>query len=324
MRDLCVIEFEWLQTASPENMNDITHKNVTLRTATAVAAVHCSAATAILIRENKLPKGNLFDVARAAGLLGAKATPSLIPHCHPVPIEHLSIEFEVAETSEQAKVIVKVFAQTIYKTGIEIEAITAATVAALTIFDLLKPVDTNLEISGVKLLEKTGGKSDRRKLSGKGYTAAVLVCSDSTSQGKREDTSGKIIEAQLARHEADVVEYKIVPDEIDGIQKQVRAWVDQNIDFIFTTGGTGLSPRDQVVEAIAPMLEKTADGIGEKMRQYGNERTPLAMFSRSLAGSIGRTLVVCLPGSSSGAKESLNAILPALFHANEMLRGGGH
>lgn len=305
-------------------MNDITHKNYSLRTATATAAVFCSPATIDLIKENRLPKGNLFDVARAAGLLGAKATPSLIPHCHPVPIEHLDISFEVLSEGERGKVLIKVFAKTIYKTGIEIEAITAATVTALTVFDLLKPVDTALEIGGVRLLEKTGGKSERKKLSGAGYTAAILVCSDSASQGKREDASGKIIEAELQRHEVKIAEYKIIPDDIAQIQQQIKAWVAQGVQFIFTTGGTGLSPRDQAVEAIAPLLEKTADGIGEKMRQYGNERTPLAMFSRSLAGSIGQTLIVCLPGSSNGARESLDAILPAIFHANKMLKGGGH
>ena len=305
-------------------MNDITRKNPSLRTATASATVLCSAATIELIEKNQLPKGNLFDVARAAGLLGAKATPSLIPHCHPVPIEQIDISFDTAKEGEQGKVIVRVFAQTIYKTGIEIEAVTAATVTALTIFDLLKPVDTALEITAVKLLEKTGGKSDRQKLTGKGHSATILVCSDSAAQGKREDSSGKIIQAELEKHEVKIADYKIIPDDIAAIQQHIRQWAAEGIDFVFTTGGTGLSPRDQVVEAVSPLLEKVADGIAEKMRQYGNERTPLAMFSRSLAGSIGKTLVVCLPGSSAGARESLDAVLPAIFHANKMLRGGGH
>ncbi|MBV6494202.1 MAG: hypothetical protein LDLANPLL_02233 [Turneriella sp.] len=305
-------------------MNNITHKNASLRTARAVAEVHCSATTLDSVRESKLPKGNLYDVARAAGFLGAKATPSLIPHCHPVPIEHLAIDFEPIQEKERGKIIIRVYAQSVYKTGIEIEAITAATIAALTIFDLLKPVDTTLEISGIKCVEKTGGKSDRKKYSGANHTAAILVCSDSASQGKREDNSGKIIQAELERYQMSIVEYKIIPDEINEIQDNIKKWVAEGVEYIFTTGGTGLSPRDQAVEAVTPLLEKVADGIGEKMRQYGNERTPLSMFSRSLAGSIGKTLVVCLPGSSGGARESLEAILPALFHAHKMLRGGGH
>jgi len=305
-------------------MNDITRKNVSLRTATATAAVSCSAETLVMIEQNTLPKGNLFDVARAAGLLGAKATPSLIPHCHPIPIEHLDIRFELASEGGRGRVVIEVYAQTIYKTGIEIEAITAATIAALTVFDLLKPVDSALEISGVKLLKKTGGKADRKKDTGAGLTAAILVCSDSVAGGKREDASGKTIKAELEKHEVKIAEYKIVADEISAIQQQIKAWVAAGVQFIFTTGGTGLSPRDVAVEAVTPLLEKTADGIAEKMRQYGNERTPLAMFSRSLAGSIGETLIVCLPGSANGVRESLDAVLPALFHAHAMLRGGGH
>jgi cyclic pyranopterin phosphate synthase len=305
-------------------MNDITAKVHTLRSAHAVASVCCSAATIALIKANGLPKGNLFDVARAAGLLGAKATPSLIPHCHPVPIEHLDIRFDLASEGIRGRVSIDVFAKTIYKTGIEIEAVTAATIAALTIFDLLKPVDNELEISAVKLINKTGGKSDRKKFSGNGLSAAILVCSDSVSQGTREDSSGKIIEGELKKHEATIADYKITSDDIAEIQKQIKTWVAAGVNFIFTTGGTGLSPRDQVVEAVTPLFEKVADGVGERMRNYGNERTPLAMFSRSISGSIGETLIVCLPGSSAGARESLEAILPAIFHAHQMLKGAGH
>jgi len=305
-------------------MNDITRKNLSLRTATATATVGCSAETLAMIEQNTLPKGNLFDVARAAGLLGAKATPSLIPHCHPIPIEHLDIRFELASDGARGRVVIEVFAQTIYKTGIEIEAITAATITALTVFDLLKPVDTALEITDVKLLKKTGGKADRKKDSGAGLTAAILVCSDSVAAGNREDASGKTIKAELEKHEVKIAEYKIVADDVTAIQQPIKAWVAAGVQFIFTTGGTGLAPRDVAVEAVSPLLEKTADGIAEKMRQYGNERTPLAMFSRSLAGSIGETLIVCLPGSANGVRESLDAVLPALFHAHGMLRGGGH
>lgn len=305
-------------------MTDITHKNSSLRMASAFAEVLCAKETLALIRAQALPKGNLFDVARAAGLLAAKATPSLIPHCHPIPIEHLEISFEVGESGERGRISVTVSAKTVYKTGIEIEAMTAASITALTLFDLLKPVDHSLEISGIRLLQKTGGKSDRNKTSGQGMTAAILVCSDSVSSGLKEDKSGKAIEALLAEQQMRIADYKVVPDNIIQIQQVIQDWVAQKVDFIITTGGTGLGPRDMTVEAVEPLLEKVADGIAEKMRQYGNERTPLAMFSRSLAGSIGQTLVVCLPGSSAGVKESLAAIFPAIFHANAMLRGGGH
>ncbi len=101
-------------------------------------------------------------------------------------------------------------------------------------------------------------------------------------------------------------------------------WVALDIPFIFTTGGTGLGPRDRTVEAVKSIIERDADGISEAMRSFGQMRTPLAMMSRSIAGSINHSLIVTLPGSSDGVRESLEAILPAVFHARKMLKGGDH
>lgn len=123
---------------------------------------------------------------------------------------------------------------------------------------------------------------------------------------------------------ARVSHYLVVPDEKELIQNQIKKWVAEDIHFIFTTGGTGLGPRDNTVSAVKEMLERDAEGIMEAIRSFGQMRTPLAMMSRGVAGSIGQTLVVTLPGSSNGARESMEAILPAVFHARKMMRGGGH
>lgn len=316
-------------------MRNITHKQITLRTARAIGIIFCSPETIRLIQENQLPKGNLFDVARAAAFLGAKATPQLLPHCHPVTIDGMEVEFEFleqdmhqeyfgAEVFRRSGIVIKGEAQSIGRTGIEMEMLTGVSIAALEIYDMLKPVDTQLEIGSIKLLEKKGGKSDRKKYFATPPTCAVLVCSDSTAEGKREDKSGKLIQQMLSEVNANVVHYKVVPDEKDVIQKQIREWVNEDVHFIFTTGGTGLGPRDHTVAAVKEILERDADGITEAMRAFGQMRTPLAMMSRGVAGSIAQTLVVTLPGSSDGARESLEAILPAVFHARKMMKGGGH
>lgn len=304
-------------------MRDITSKQITLRTATAVAVIYCTAETITLIRNNELPKGNLFDVARAAGFLGAKLTPQLLPHCHPVTIDGMDISFEI-NTHERPGITISGHAKSIGRTGIEMEMLTAVSVAALEIYDMLKPVDTTLEIGGIKLLNKTGGKSDRKKYFSTPPVCAILVCSDSTAAGKRTDNSGIKIKELLEKVNANVVAYEIVPDDKALIQKQVLKWVAEDVHFIFTTGGTGLGPRDNTVSAVSEILERDADGITEAMRNFGQMRTPMAMMSRAVAGSIAHTLILTLPGSTDGVRESLEAVLPGLFHARKMMKGGGH
>jgi cyclic pyranopterin phosphate synthase len=132
-------------------MRDITHKQISLRTAKAVGVIFCSPATIELIQKNELPKGNLFDVARAAAFLGAKATPQLLPHCHPVTIDGMNVEFEILNKELHAElfttsilectgIVIKGEARSIGRTGIEMEILTGVSVAAREIYDMLNPV----------------------------------------------------------------------------------------------------------------------------------------------------------------------------------------
>ncbi len=138
-------------------MVDITHKDHTLRTAVAQAIVEVSSPETIAaIKEDRVPKGNVFAMSKAAGLLGVKKTPDLLPDCHPLPIEYTDIQYEIAGL--QIKILITV--KTIYKTGVEVEAMHGASVVALNMYDMLKPLDKGIEIKGIKLLKKSGGKSD--------------------------------------------------------------------------------------------------------------------------------------------------------------------
>ncbi len=314
-------------------MRDITDKQSTLRTASAQAIVYCTSATLELISKKKIPKGDVFEFARAAGLLGAKNTAHLIPHCHPIGIDSMHFDFEFLTQENYARstggtmfrpgIVVTAAAKCIGRTGIEIEAITGVSIAALTIYDILKPLDTALEISHIKVLGKTGGKSDRKYFEG-APTCAVLVCSDSVFGGVKDDASGATIRHMLEGHNAVVADVVIVNDDKAAIQDQIRRWVSQDVHFVFTTGGTGLGPRDVTVEAVEEILDRRADGIADAMRAHGQIRTPLAMMSRAVAGSIRGTTIVTLPGSVNGVRECLDAILPAVFHVRQMLLGGGH
>jgi len=221
------------------------------------------------------------------------------------------------------RVDISVTVSAIWKTGVEMEALTAASAAALTIYDMLKPVDTALEISTVRLESKRGGKTDFSDRPPEGFRAAVIVTSDGTAAGKREDRSGVIIRQRLEGYGLEPA-YEILPDEEEEIVALLQKFSDENCDLVLTTGGTGLGPRDVTVEATRRVIDREIPGITEAARSYGQSRTPYAMLSRGLAGLCGSTLIVNLPGSSKGAAESLDALLPALFHAYPMMRGGGH
>lgn len=138
-------------------MVDITHKKATLRTAVAQAIVQVSSEDTITaIRNHTVPKGDVFAMSKAAGLLGVKRTADLLPDCHPLPIEYTDISYTISGLQITVLITVK----TMYKTGVEVEAMHGASIVALNMYDMLKPIDKGIEIQNIKLLKKTGGKSD--------------------------------------------------------------------------------------------------------------------------------------------------------------------
>lgn len=299
-------------------MKDVSDKITTLRTATAEVKVYASPEAVASAMSGTTPKGAVWDIARAAGIIAAKKTPELIPYCHQISLEHIKINFEALDTTIKITSAIKAIA----RTGVEMEALTAASVAALTVYDMLKPICDDIRISDLKLVEKKGGKSDfKEKII---PSAAILVTSDGISAGKKEDRSGKIIAERLKSFGAEVKSYLVIPDDKEKILKTVRGWIDEGIGLIVTTGGTGLGPRDVTVDALKSIIERDVPGISETMRDFGQKRTPYAMLSRGVAGTVGKTLVITLPGSSKGVSESLDALFPHIFHIYPMLAGGGH
>jgi molybdenum cofactor biosynthesis protein MoaC len=302
-------------------MVPITHKSSTLRKAIAQAIVRVSKPETIqAIRNRTVPKGDVLECARVAGLFAAKRTADMIPDCHPLPIEYTAVSYTLGEMELNIQVEI----HTIYKTGVEVEAMHAASVVALTVYDMLKPIDKGVSIEQIKLLEKKGGKSDRNAALGQARRAAILVCSDSLAAGQGSDRSGEVIREKLVQLGITVEEKQIVPDVVEAIQAAVTHFVGQGVDLLLITGGTGLSPRDVTPEALEPLLDRRIPGVEEAIRSYGQQRLATAMLSRSVAGQIGKTLVLALPGSPAGAAEGMDAIFPALLHAFSVVEGARH
>jgi len=301
-------------------MINITHKSSTLRYAKAEGFLKLKPSTVDLIGRGGVKKGDIHTAAKLSGIEGAKRTPEWITFTHTIPIDGVTVETELM--ADRLKITSEV--HTVWKTGVEVEAITSVTAALLNVLDMLKPHDSDIIMTDIRVVEKKGGKNDFRDSFEKPLKAAVLVISDSTFAGDREDRSGKVISSILEEFDVERQAYEILPDDEQKIHDRVAALIEEGFHLIITTGGTGFGPKDVTPEAIRPLIKKEAPGIAEQMRNYGTDRTPYAMLSREVAGINGNSLILTLPGSSKGAEESMRALFPGVMHIFPMLWGGKH
>src|SRR5438270_718019 len=229
-----------MERKSSKSMKNITHKPTSLRKAVATAIIKTSKQDTIdAILNKQVPKGDVFEFSRAAGLLAIKKTSDVIPDCHPLPIEYAAIRHQV----EELNILIEVEVHTIYRTGVEVEAMHGASITALTMYDMLKPIDKELEISTIKLVQKKGGKTDYNDQASN-LRCAVVVCSDSVAAGTKQDQSGKAIIQKLQQHGLDASKYVIIPDEAELIRAKAKQLSEEEYSLVLFTGGTGLYRRD--------------------------------------------------------------------------------
>jgi len=299
---------------------DISHKLETLREATAYGRIKLSPQCVEKIKNNLLPKGNCLEATKLAGIYGAKQTPFLLPFCHPVGFDHVEIDTSVGENFIEVTAKVRGIA----RTGYEMEALTAVSVALLNIYDMCKNFDPQMVIEEIKLLSKKGGKSQHFETL-EGIKTAVITVSDRASKGIYEDKSGKLAVEKLKELNAEVVYYTVVPDEEKAIEKAIKEAIAKGAEIIVTSGGTGLSPRDITPEVVSKMAFKEIKGFGEAMRVLGSRFTPKALVSRATAYILpNQKVVLVLPGSKGAVNDYLTLLGGLLKHALDMAKGKGH
>ncbi len=310
--------FTHLDTSGNITMVDVSGKPGTLRTASASGYIMMQPETIELLSHAALPKGNVLTTAKLAGIMAAKNTAHLIPLCHQLNLSWADIVFDV----QKDRVAIVSTVKTKESTGVEMEALTAVSIAALTIYDMCKAVDKSMEIGSITLEKKTGGKS----YDPDGYRpkTSILVLSDSVSSGRAEDRSGKLLREGFEASGCPVGEVRVIADNQDEILSVIDEWTASGVELIITTGGTGLGPRDVTVDALLPRFSRKLPGIEQALFNWGQGKIKTAMLSRLAAGMVGSSVVICLPGSSGAVSDALEILVPAIFHAFAMIKGEGH
>jgi molybdenum cofactor biosynthesis protein MoaC len=299
-------------------MVDITKKIPSVRIARAEGKITLCENTIYSIQNKKLPKGNVLTTAKIAGIHAAKKTGDIIPMCHQLNLSFIDIKFKI----NKDEIIIQSIVKTRETTGVEMEALTAVSAAALTIYDMCKAVDKSMIIKSIKLLEKIGGKSDFALK----YrpSVGIITMSDSIYTGNSKDESGPILLKGFNDSGCKVDHQKILPDGSEELMSTIEFWIKDNVDLIITTGGTGLSPRDLTIQVLENNFDSKLPGIEQALHAYGRKNVKTSILSRLTAGVIKGTIVICLPGSTGAVKDALRLLIPTIFHSFHMMKGEKH
>jgi molybdenum cofactor biosynthesis protein MoaC len=311
-------DFSHLDKKGNVKMVDVTDKVVTTRIAKAEGKISMLPETILAIQNDALPKGNVLTTAKISGIQSAKKTAEIIPMCHQLNLSFVDIEFEMQDNVILIKSIVK----TKEATGVEMEALSVVSSAALTIYDMCKAVDKTMIIGEIKLVKKIGGKSDNAVE----YrpNVGVITLSDSISSGQGEDKSGPILVDGFKNAGCSVDYQKVLPDGSEELVSTIQDWVNNDVELIITTGGTGLGPRDLTIETLEKIFDSKLPGVEQALHAYGRGKVTTAMLSRLTAGVVDGAIVICLPGSTGAAKDALKVLIPTIFHSFHMMMGEKH
>ena len=311
-------ELSHLDKEGNVKMVDVTNKISNNRIAKAEGKITMLPETILAIQSSSLPKGNVLTTAKIAGIQAAKKTSDLIPMCHQLNLSNIDIVFKIE--SNDITIISEVKVKE--STGVEMEALTAVSITALTIYDMCKAIDKTMSIGEIKLVEKVGGKTDH--LTDYRPSVGVITISDSISKSESKDVSGLILADGFKEVGCNVDHQCVLPDGSKELLSTIKLWSNEGVELIISTGGTGLGPRDLTIETLEGHFNSSLPGIEQALHAYGRNKVKTSILSRLKAGLIGKTIVICIPGSPGAAEDTLNVLIPTIFHSFHMMMGEKH
>ena len=321
------------------SMIDVGGKRLTDRRAVAAGTIYLGPNAFAKVRDKTLPKGDCFPMAEIAGVNGAKQCATMLPMCHPLPLDQVLVTFELDHEAHAVRAFCEAAAHA--KTGVEMEALAGVNAALLCIWDLCKGTDPVLRLSAIELLTKTGGKSGvwinpeaqipdwvMARLPAQtpleGRSIAVVVMSDRASDGTYADESGQYLVDSLTEMGATLCQYTVIPDNADTIESTILGICEtHDPHVILCTGGTGPGPRDVTPLVLQSHLNPELPGLGEWLRSESAVYTKTAWLSRMGGGLIGRSLIITLPGSLQAVKECFGIFMEGLPKAIVMIEKQG-
>lgn len=311
-------------------MQDVSGNTSSLRTAKGIAVLRLDKKGYEKLKENALLNRDWRESVRLAAYLGAKNTSALLPQCHSVSLDGFEVDFVLLAPGESMPVypdnthfvaVITGAARSVGRKGVEMEVLTGLSIAAMSLYDLMKSLSEDLEVVSVRLLPGEGKKPDKPKQTGRRYRFGVLFCADKKRVEKGDDAAGQLALEILKDFNIELVEYAVLPLEVFLIEEKLEAWVREDVHFILTIGGTGPGKQDVVPQLLSQMVDKSLPGLTAAIYQHGFERSSKAMLSTLAAGVKEESILLSLPGSTSGLRESMEAILPEIFSFRKMIKG---
>lgn len=298
-------------------MIDVSHKRSSLRYARATGKLFTSPDVIDMVKNRKIPKGDVLEVARSAGIQAAKRASEWIVFCHSLPLDWVEIHMDL----DAEILIITAEVRSVWKTGVEMEAVTAVMAALLNAYDMLKPLQADITMGEIQLVEKRGGKSDMQDVFDIPVKTALLSVDFAKTEGRRADHSADIIHRFLEKQQVELVIRDQLKEEYGTVKDYLMQLTDKRqAELVFLCGSTGPASKDVVPKVIREISDRQVPGISDAIRQYGLQRTPHAMISDQVAGIRNQVLMIAVPGSSKGSEESMNALFPGVLHIFKILR----
>jgi molybdenum cofactor biosynthesis protein MoaC len=293
-------------------MRNVGDKPDSLRRARAAAKLYLPPECVAICRAGRTDKGDLFATARIAGILAAKRTDEILPLCHPLPIQAAELHFRIEDDHVHAEAEV----QTLGPTGVEMEALTAVSIALLCLYDMLKPhtEQTRMRLGDCQLLAKTGGKSDHRRRLANAVPATLLALPGSRAGPSMQEALVAAGFAPVQLRHLDAGE-----SALDAALQQALA--ARGPGLVITLGG--VDPKGRAVACLRRHLDTELPGLMEAARAHAQRRLPQAMFSQGLAGLAGDGIALTLSGEPDEALRAWTALLPGLVHHFGLIGGPG-